>query len=76
MELLMAMAAPSDTLTFWPAYFFFCIYIVMCTQVYKTGPSGLVPTGEAAHPAVALVGTWCESGEANVQLYLFHIRLL
>ena len=28
------------------------------TQLFKWGPSGLVSTGEAAHPAVTSIGTW------------------
>ena len=33
------------------------------TQLFKWGPGGLVSTGEAAHPAVTSMGTWCKLGK-------------
>ena len=33
------------------------------TQSTQLGPNGLVSTGEAAHPAVIPMGTWCKLGK-------------
>ena len=37
--------------------------LLQSTQLLKWGPGGLVPTGEAAHPAVTSMGTWCKLGK-------------
>ena len=39
------------------------ITLLQSSQLLKRGPGGLVPTEEAAHPAVTSMGTWCKLGK-------------
>ena len=45
--------------------------LLQSTQLFKWGPGGLVSTGEAAHPAVTLMGTWYSVlGQLHIIYYL------
>ena len=43
--------------------------LLQSTQLLKWGLGGLVPTGEAAHPAVTSMGTWCKLGKKHTHTH-------
>ena len=53
-----------------------CHLVSLSKKRYSHIVYWLVSTGEAAHPAVTSMGTWCLLGEANVQLSLSHLMVL